>query len=762
LSACAREPIHIPGSIQPHGTLLVLGESDLAVEQAAANTAAVLGRAPADLLGRLVEAALDAALAGVLRARVPRGGDPVPVQIGTLPPAGGRPALNVIAHRHDGRMILEFDPAPPGAAGSFQALYQLVRDSIQRLEDVRSLEDLYTAAAEEVRRLAGFDRVMIYQFDDDWHGRVVGEARDPAVTSYLDHHFPASDIPAQARELYRLNRSRVIADAAYTPVPLLAAGPSRPADLSYALLRSVSPVHIEYLHNMGVAGSTSFSVIRNGRLWGLVACHHRAPLHVPFDVRTACEFLAQVVSLQIGAQQQRAHDEHRLRLQAAQTRLLAAMSAEDNLLDSLLAAGPQLLDFMSAGGAALYFDRRVTLIGATPTEAQVQTILDGVVLGRAADLYSTDSLPADLPAAGAFTDTAAGLLAMRVSEYVNSYILWFRSETVRTITWGGDPTKPAEHAGGPGAGSAGGAPPRIHPRKSFEQWRQIVKDRSRPWTPEEIGAAGDFRSAVVNIVLRKVEELASVSAELKRANSELEAFSYSVSHDLRAPFRHIAGFSDLLERRTGASLDETARRYVRTIGDAARHAGKLVDALLAFSHIARVELRKSPAPLAPIVANVRRDLEPEARGRNVTWTLALAADAAVAYADPTLLHLVLQNLVSNALKFTRGRDPAEIEIRAAVGPPDPRFAAPPADGHPRPQLIVHVRDNGVGFDNKYVHKLFGPFQRLHRNEEFEGTGIGLANVKRIVERHGGAVWAEGVLGRGATVYFSLPLQEPAA
>ncbi len=747
LAACAREPIHIPGSIQPHGTLLVL-TPNLKIEAAASNAQQFLGQPAETLIGKPLVNVLNADLVQRLRDTV-AGQSGSPVFIFThvhqdIP-------LNVVAHHHDDRIILEFEPASATAAhasntaATFQSLYPTIRDSMQRLEGAGDVRELYATAAEDVRRIAGFDRVMIYAFDADWHGWVVGEARSPDVASYMDHHFPASDIPEQARELYRSNRSRVIVDTGYQPAPLIGKdSAARPIDLSFALLRSVSPVHVEYLNNMGVGASTSFSIIRNGKLWGLIACHHRTALHVPFEVRTACEFLAQVLGMQIGAQERRRHDEHLLRLQAAQTRLLAAMTPEENLRASLLAAGPQLLDFMSAGGAALYFNNEITLLEATPSEEQVQQILDMLILKEDQDLWSTESLPAVMPSAETLKDTAAGVLAMRISQFVNSYILWFRPEKLRTIRWGGDPNKPALPAP---VGSG-----RIHPRKSFQQWIETIRNRSDPWLREELDAAVEFRSAVVNIVLRKVEELAGMNAQLKRANSELEAFSYSVSHDLRAPFRHISGFSDLLARRTAASLDETSQRYVKVIGDAARHAGKLVDALLAFAHISRVQLQKRDASLAEMLQNVQRNSENEIRGRNVQFKIDLAPDATIAHGDPTLLQLVLQNLVSNALKFTRHQPATIIEVTS-------RIESVTTGDAPGRRLVVRVRDNGIGFDNKFAHKLFSPFQRLHREDEFEGTGIGLANVKRIIERHGGTATAEGTPNAGATITFTLPLQE---
>jgi signal transduction histidine kinase len=234
------------------------------------------------------------------------------------------------------------------------------------------------------------------------------------------------------------------------------------------------------------------------------------------------------------------------------------------------------------------------------------------------------------------------------------------------------------------------------------------------------------------------EELGKRSAELQAINKELEAFAYSVSHDLRAPIRHIAGFTELLQKNSAAVLDERSQRHTTMILEAARKMGNLIDDLLAFSRIGRAEAHKTMVSLQQLVQEAQSEVAQETDGRNINWKVG---ELPACYGDRSMLRLALINLIANAVKFTRTRPQAEIEIASTNQNPD--------------EIVVFVRDNGVGFDMKYVNKLFGVFQRLHASEAFEGTGIGLATVQRIIHRHGGKVWAEGLVDGGATFYFSL-------
>ena len=738
LAHCDAEPIQIPGSIQPHGLLLALAEPGLEVVQASLNVDEMLGRDVDTVLGRpvgeLLGEELSRAVAGSLdNPALP--GQPSFLKA-TVEVQGVRRPFDAILHRSDEVLILELEPTLIDEASAFRDLYPLVRTSLISLEGSAGVLDACRLAANEARRITGFDRVMIYRFDEEWNGTVVAEDRDDALPSYLDLRFPASDIPAQARALYRANRVRLIPDVGYRPVPIRPANnprTGRPLDLSLATLRSVSPVHVEYMANMGTPASMSISIILEGELWGLISCHHASPRPVPFEVRTACDFLGRVLALQIAARHRREEYEQRIARKSVQVRLLAGMTEGDDFVDQLAGHEADLLELVDARGAAILHDGRCVLLGQTPDEEQVGRLADWLEREGRDDVFATDSLASHVDHAEAIKDTASGLVAIATSKIHRGYLFWFRPELIRTVSWGGDPEKPAE------VERTG----RIHPRKSFEAWKQTVRLRSSPWRPGEVEAATELRNAVVGIVLRRAEERAQLSAELERSNKELEAFSYSVSHDLRAPFRHIVGYSEMLREEEDPRLSDEGKRYVATIIESAQYAGTLVDNLLAFSRMGRTTIHPVPIDMNSLAREVIRDVMHEAGERSIHW---MVGELPRVEGDLMMMRLAMSNLVSNAVKYTRPRAEAFIEIGA-----EPRGG----------EFVFFVKDNGIGFDMRYSDKLFGVFQRLHRMEDFEGTGIGLANVRRIMTRHGGRAWGEGEVDRGATFSFALPRKQEA-
>jgi light-regulated signal transduction histidine kinase (bacteriophytochrome) len=737
LSACDREPIRTPGSIQPHGFLLTLSDT-LTVLQASANLGdwagvtanAAVGQPLAAVIGEGVAERLAPELASKLGSR--------PYYVGMVTTANGR-HFDVLGHRWDGLIILEFEPTERAAAADFRHLYSLIGDFLQKVNGAESVESLARLACQHVRSVTGFGRVLVYQFDRDGHGHVTAEAKQDDYASYLGQHFPASDIPAQARQLYALSPIRLIQNANYAPAPLVPAmNPvtDKPNDLSFAILRSVSPVHLQYMRNMRTLASMSVSLMVKGQLWGIISCHNEDPSPVPFEQRTACEQLAQLLALCIESREDAHELQFRLELRRIMVTMLAGLTQGSDFVENLASVFPELLRFARASGAAIVVDERVLTFGDAPDQSDILALVDWLSVHDHGDVYHTDHLSADWPAAAKLTRNASGLLALPISRIHKHYLLWFRPEFVRTIEWAGNPHDKLMQA------AAAGLPLQLSPRTSFEAWRETIHGTSVPWHGGEIELALEFRTALLGIVLERAEQMAELAEELTRSNKELEAFSYSVSHDLRAPLRHIVGFADLLIESAGNENGEQRMRFLKNIKDAARMAGKLVDDLLSFSQMGRASLRPTSVDMNDLVAACIDKMALETRGRNIEWDIGALPEVT---ADPSFLHLAMFNLLSNAVKFTGQKDPARIRISAEDRPGE---------------TIIHIADNGAGFNMDYVHKLFGVFQRLHRMEDFQGTGIGLANVRRIVERHNGRVWADSVQGEGATFSFALPKHVP--
>jgi light-regulated signal transduction histidine kinase (bacteriophytochrome) len=502
LSGCAREPIHTPGSIQPHGALLVLDERDLTVLQASGNLAGELGVSPEDALGRSLTRVLGHDLAHQLAGDIDRSGlflGGRATSLRRVPLGGG---FDAVAHRADAGVVLEFERAVPEGTGgsplrsSPSGGAPLVEAFERRAGSARSLADLCGAACEEVRRLSGFDRVLVYRFDRDWHGNVIGEEGSGRLPSYLHHWFPASDIPAQARELYRVNRVRLIPDADYRPVPVVPAispATGRCLDMSFSVLRSVSPVHVEYMRNMRTAASMSVSILQDGRLWGLISCHHREPKRVSFSVRATCDRLAQTLSGRAAAIEEEADRERRRGSRAAFSVLSEAIRGRGDL--AALAERPRdVLAAVSAQGAAILTGGGCLLLGVTPSEPQVRQVADWLARTIRLDVSATDSLPGVYAEARDFKDIASGLLAVTAPGPDPGVVMWFRPEAVRVVTWGGDPSKPAETSGRDG---------RLHPRRSFKTWKETVRDRSLAWRPDELESAAEFGRVVAESASRE-------------------------------------------------------------------------------------------------------------------------------------------------------------------------------------------------------------------------------------------------------------------
>ena len=487
---CADEPIHVPGAIQPHGALLAVTEPELRLAVVSANAAAVLGRGDieggsgagrplAELLGpgpvEALRAVLDGAGSGDVAELNPHPLE-VPGRDGSLH------TFDAILHRSGGLLVIELEPVD-GAGPA--AWYRPLRPALARLNRAPSVADLTDTVADVVQRLTGFDRVMVYRFDPQWNGEVVAEVRRPDLEPFLGLRYPATDIPAQARALYERNWLRLIPDSDYQPVPLVpdrSPVDGRPLDLSDAVLRSVSPVHLEYLHNMGVAASMSASLIRDGRLWGLVACHHYSGPHLPrYQVRAAVEFLAQAASVLLEAKERAGAEADRQAVEHVETALLQALADRTSRpIDALTESSVTITELTRAAGAAVRIGQELRLVGATPDAATVSEIAD-VAWQDGRSSFVTDGLAVSHPQWEPVKDVASGVLGIRLGTRSDQYLFWFRPERLRSVEWGGDPaaSKLVEDERGM----------RLSPRQSFERYTELVRLHSLPWADHEVEAA---------------------------------------------------------------------------------------------------------------------------------------------------------------------------------------------------------------------------------------------------------------------------------
>jgi len=494
LDDCAREPIHIPGAIQPHGLLFVLSEPDLTILQVSENVEALLGLPAEELLEHDLSSFLNAnqieKVQFALNSVDPGESNPVELALGTVDQDA---KLDGFVHRNDGFSYLELEPVALTQGSHFLDFYRRVSHLTTKLHTASSLNELFNEATTGIRAMTTFDRVMIYRFAESQEGEVVAESRAGDVDSFLGLWYPASDIPEQARRLYLLNPIRNIVDVDYVPVPVLPViNPSsnRPVDMSFTGLRSVSPIHCQYLKNMGVAASMSISIILDGRLWGLVACHHRAPKFVPYEVRKACTFIGQMLSGEIARREQIEESAYQSYATATQAKFLELMAGSPNPLLGLVSSSPNLLNLIPAQGVAIVQGDKAHLLGETPGYDDLMELVPLLQGAGVSSCFVTKSLKNHFPLTEGMRDTASGLIALEIQREPQTYVLFFRPEVAQTVLWGGNPEKPV-------VTSEDGFS--LGPRKSFEMWKEEVTGQSLPWTKSEIRVAQELRN-LINVV----------------------------------------------------------------------------------------------------------------------------------------------------------------------------------------------------------------------------------------------------------------------
>lgn len=728
LENCAKEPIHIIGKIQAHGALLACDPSNLKITQAGENTSVHFGVSAGDLLGKSLAVVLGEEQAERLSIRLKEEEIDLPQEVEVK-----AKSFLMLSHLSEGNLILDFEPLVEWKnSGEVQPHLTRILNGFQ---EAKSLEELCGAAADITKKMFGYHRVMIYRFDEDWNGEVVAERREKDMEPWLGLHYPATDIPEQSRRLFLKHRVRVITNVNYHAAPIipeLSPLTGKPLDISRSELRAVSPIHIEYLKNMGVGASLSAAIVVQGKLWGLIACHHKTEKYLNFHQREHCRFLAQMLSNELALHETRSQMNRSELSENIRRQLVVQMKYNKDLNNALKGDTVKFTDLINCGGGAIYFKDHWELSGNTPTTEQLKGLLKNFIKPQAKSLFLTRNLSSVFPEAEAYRSTASGLLSLKIAE--NKYIFWFKPEVVQVVNWGGNPQNKAYY---------NEKEQRLSPRKSFEKWSEKLTGISEPWRDHDKNIARSLRENISHfLIAQQREEITALNRRLMEANEELELFSYGLSHDLRAPVRGMEGYLTILEEDHGQELSTAGLKMLNMTQDLAERMNKLIDDILEYSrlsHTAGIEMTE--VDTSELIEEVfelfnLKQSYPKAE-------VILQPQLPVMYGDRRMLFQLWANLLNNALKYSaEGENP-----RVVIG-------TTKIEG----REVFFVEDNGIGIKPEFREKIFGTFQRAV-GSRFKGSGIGLAIVKKIVEKHNGEVWVDSVPEEGSRFYFYLDLQK---
>ena len=633
LTNCEREPIHVLGNIQAFGFLLAV-TADWLVARTSSNLQDFIGCAPEAALGQPLASLFTEGAVHAIRNRVTllRGLDAVERLFGIQLTPGG-PPFDVAVHFSGGQVVIE---AEPGTVDEQMEASAMVRAMIARVGQADSFANFLREGARQVRALTGFDRVKVYRFDDQGSGEVVAEALRPGVDSFLGLHYPASDIPPQARKLYLRNIFRIIADVNGVPVPVSPAldAKGEVLDLSLSVLRAVSPIHIEYLKNMGVGASLSISIIADGKLWGLFACHHYSARLPGFAYRTAAELFGQMFSLMLESRERRESADYETRARAATDRLMATVAQDSQLLSNAQWLGDMIFDTIPADGVGVYLDGVSVLTGLAPGRDEFGKIVELLNDRAGTAVFATSSISSLLPEATSFADRAAGMIAIPLSRSPRDYVVLFRSEQLRAVRWAGNPEKPVDY-GPHGA--------RLTPRKSFEAWSELVKGQSVPFSAAEQRVAETLRVGVLEVLVRLADK---ASAERARAHERQDLLIAELNHRVRNILALIRG---LISQSRGKT--NTLEDFIATLDDRIK--------AMARAHDLITTDRWGPARLLDLLETETGAYLGEKRGR-VTFEGPNLLLQPVAF---TSLALVLHELTTNAAKYGALSDNGSVAVR---------------------------------------------------------------------------------------------------
>jgi chemotaxis family two-component system sensor kinase Cph1 len=737
LTTCDREPIHIPGSIQPHGLLLVVERRSGTVEQAAGDCRRFLGLAVEAIIGCAVEDLFDARTVALLHSTLSGMAPFVPprmcLQVGCR---SGSADVDLTFHAIADTAILEIELSDHAPASSPSSLIPL-QSMVAAVQHTATLQECCAVAAAAVRAAMGFDRAMVYRFLPDGSGIIEAEDANPGLERFLGLHYPASDIPQQARELYRRNWLRAIPTIDYTPEPLFPLTNARlgtPLDMSYCDLRSVSPIHIEYLRNMGIRASLSASIVCQGRLWGMLVLHHYSPRYVSAELRAACEVFAQILSLHVDAKEFAHQSQLRARAREVREALLSRVSGAADLGRAV--AQSALLEYVDAGGAVVRLANQTYLVGATPPAVDIAGIVDW--LNRAdRPLIACEHLAEEYPPAAQFPAIASGVLAIGLSRRPRDYVIWFRPEIGRTVRWAGNPEKPVilgEHG------------ERLTPRGSFAEWLEVSKMHCAAWSELDVESAEALRVALLEQLLQRLDR-GRRDKQLQESRSVADTLQKNVDlrvQQLKALTADLEGVEDRERRQIARDLHDDigqtlAAAQIRLTRLCAHGEAEVVATATAVSELLRsasksirsLATQLTPEVLHEIGLSSALDWLAEDVERVFGLSIRVIDDdnpKPLNQDKATILYRAVRELLINVAKHAR-TDSACVEVRREQA-----------------AVVIRVSDAGSGYIDAEPH-------------DAPSHGFGLAILRERIGSVGGRFESTSIPGQGTVASLAVPLDE---
>ena len=748
LTNCDREQIHLSGHIQPHGILIAIKEPDLEIVQVSENVICFFDFPASYLLNQPLQKLFPQSQIDILITLLSQENFAVfnPIKL-TAEVDDKKYECESIIHRSGELIILEIELLSKYSNLDLD-FYHIAQSSALNIRKANDFVEMSDLLVKEIRKITQYDRVLLYRFEPDESGVVVAESKVQHLESFLGLHYPVSDIPTQARRLYYENWLRLIVDVNYQPISIISTNKAitqTPLDLSFSVLRSVSPIHVKYLQNMGVSASLSISLINTQKLWGLIVCHHYSKKYIEYKIRKTCEFLGQIMSIEIVNKYDKDIEKSRQKIKSIQLKLNQDILADNQVISqALIQDRDNLLNLVNAQGVVICLGDQISEIGEIPSQENIYKLIEWLKINNSQDIIHTNCLNTIYPDAKSIKDKASGLLAISIFlNYTAYHIIWFRPEVVQTVNWAGDPNKPMEI-------EADGIMS-LSPRRSFELWKETVREKSLPWLQVEIDAAIELRSTLMLTALDfsqyTLKQEVERSEEVSRAKSE---FLARMSHELRTPLNAILGCTQLMDRDT--SLTEEIEEYVRIISHSSEHLLSLIDDILEISKIeaGQITLEETRFDFHLFLHDILEILQIRAQSKKLQLICEIPPNSPQYIStDERKLRQILLNLLGNAIKFT---DEGSVTLRTSLLTSEVSSAT----------YIIHfeVEDMGEGIASEDLNKLFQAFVQTSSGKKIkEGTGLGLAISQKFANCMDGHITANRNSGKGMTFKLDIPVRK---